>query len=157
MGGRFEIFGGAVRAVFTELSPQRIALDWHFNSWKEGVVSKVQPCVCYVCCSAPVLLLKPGRLRLRPVVCCEGSRLLGATAQQTALPLLTQVVISLEEPSEGSTVLRLSHRGIPREDKFGGDAVGDCAGAAGASRSCTGSVLCLAMGCSCCHLLGGCA
>ena len=42
------MFGGAVRAVFTELSPQRIALDWHFNSWKEGVVSKVQPYVCYV-------------------------------------------------------------------------------------------------------------
>ena len=47
------------------------------------------------------------------------------TAQYTHLTahLLMQVVISLEEPSEGSTVLRLSHRGIPREDKFGGDAV----------------------------------
>ena len=43
VGGRFEIFGGAVRAVFTELSSQRIAFDWHFNSWKEGVVSKVGP------------------------------------------------------------------------------------------------------------------
>ena len=57
VGGRFEIFGGAVRAVFTELSPQRIALDWHFNSWKEGVVSKVQPCVCCVYGSAPMLLV----------------------------------------------------------------------------------------------------
>ena len=36
---------------------------------------------------------------------------------------LMQVVITLEEPSEGSTLLRLSHRGIPRDDKFGGDAV----------------------------------
>ncbi len=42
VGGRFEIFGGAVRATFTELSAQRIALDWHFNSWREGVVSKVR-------------------------------------------------------------------------------------------------------------------
>ncbi|KAK9821579.1 hypothetical protein WJX81_007361 [Elliptochloris bilobata] len=73
VGGRFEILGGAVRATFTELSPQRIALDWHFSSWREGVVSKV--------------------------------------------------VITLEEPTEGSTLLKLSHSGIPREDKFGGDAV----------------------------------
>ena len=42
MGGRFEIFGGAVRATFTELAPQRIALDWHFNSWQEGVKSKAR-------------------------------------------------------------------------------------------------------------------
>lgn len=76
MGGRFEIFGGAVRAVFTELSPQRIALDWHFNSWKEGVVSKVQPCVCYVYCSAPALLFEPGMPRPGPVICRQGSRLL---------------------------------------------------------------------------------
>ena len=37
--------------------------------------------------------------------------------------LRTQVTITLEEPSPGSTVLRLQHSGIPREDKFGGDAV----------------------------------
>ena len=121
MGGRFEIFGGAVRAVFTELSPQRIALDWHFNSWKEGVVSKVQPCVCYVYCSAPTLLFEPGMPRPGPVICCQGIKAFVHSGTGNCIPM--QVVISLEEPSEGSTVLRLSHRAIPREDKFGGDAV----------------------------------
>lgn len=34
-----------------------------------------------------------------------------------------QVVIALEEPSEGTTLLKVEQRGIPREDKFGGDAL----------------------------------
>ena len=42
VGGEFEIFGGSVIGKFTELDrDRRIALDWHFRNWEEGVVSKV--------------------------------------------------------------------------------------------------------------------
>jgi len=158
VGGRFEIFGGAVRATFTELSAQRIAFDWHFNSWREGVVSKARARMFFVNVRMGHMLLgrecgdclrvhKRGgcpwvassvyvvlALALRACVgACATAEAHRRGPPRTACQrasahalhawLRTQVTITLEEPSPGSTVLRLQHSGIPREDKFGGDAV----------------------------------
>lgn len=45
-------------------------------------------------------------------------------ATKTSACCCAQVVISLEEPQEGTTVLRLKQTGVPKEDRFGnGDVV----------------------------------
>ena len=42
MGGRFEIFGGAVEGTFTAIdAPKTLTLDWRFKNWPDDVVSKV--------------------------------------------------------------------------------------------------------------------
>ena len=42
VGGRFEMFGGAVKGAFTALeSPGTICLSWRFANWPDGATSKV--------------------------------------------------------------------------------------------------------------------
>lgn len=42
VGGRLSMYGGAVQCTFRELRPaQAIHMDWRFNTWTDGVVSKV--------------------------------------------------------------------------------------------------------------------
>lgn len=42
VGGTLSLYGGAVQCTYVELVPgARIVLDWRFNTWPEGVVSRV--------------------------------------------------------------------------------------------------------------------
>ncbi|GBF98914.1 hypothetical protein Rsub_11706 [Raphidocelis subcapitata] len=42
-GGAFSWFGGGVTGTFVELqAPSRLALDWRFSSWEEGVCARVE-------------------------------------------------------------------------------------------------------------------
>ncbi|KAK9829498.1 hypothetical protein WJX72_006227 [[Myrmecia] bisecta] len=42
-GGQFSMFGGSLSGRFTQLQPpSRLAMDWRFSNWEDGVLSKVQ-------------------------------------------------------------------------------------------------------------------
>ena len=42
-GGKLVMFGGSVQGEFKELQPpNRIVMNWRFNSWEEGCSSQVR-------------------------------------------------------------------------------------------------------------------
>ena len=64
MGGRFEIFGGAVKGAFTALEPPgTIGLSWRFANWPDGTTSKVSPFACLSLLDSCHGMLEPATLR----------------------------------------------------------------------------------------------
>ena len=105
MGGRFEIFGGAVEGSFTSLeAPSALCLDWRFKNWPDGVVSKVRSLPCLLACAADVIAcgqlvqLTPCLLE-GPWACCVASTLVNLCSRSSAVEASGGVCICLSAPS----------------------------------------------------------